>query len=76
MKVVRKSILTSVIRERELDISEQQLLLYLNGALLQEAFPHLSAGDREFFKTGITEEEWDNAFGEEEEEDYDGYEDN
>ena len=32
--------------------------------LIQDAFPNLSDDDREFIKTGITPEEWDNAFDE------------
>jgi hypothetical protein len=40
---------------------------YANGALLQDAFPHLSADDREFIKSGITKEEWDELFMIEEE---------
>ena len=32
--------------------------------LLQEAFAELSPNGREFVKTGITPEEWDDAFGE------------
>ncbi len=30
---------------------------------IQDAFPELSADDREFLLTGITPEEWDRAFG-------------
>jgi hypothetical protein len=33
------------------------------GELIQNAMPHLSADDREFVKTGITGEEWDQLFG-------------
>ena len=36
--------------------------------LIQDAFPQLSDDEREFIKTGITPAEWDEAFGEEEEE--------
>ena len=32
---------------------------YNAGALLQDAFPQLTAEEREFFKTGVTKEEWD-----------------
>lgn len=32
------------------------------GAMIQDAFPDLSADDREFLMTGITPEEWDTAF--------------
>ena len=31
--------------------------------LVQNAFPDLSADDREFILTGITPEEWDQIFG-------------
>ena len=71
MEITRTSIATNVTRTRELDITPQQVDAYVNGALLQDAFPNLSADDREFFKTGITAEEWDSLFGgldEEEEE--------
>ena len=32
------------------------------GKLIQDAFPNLTPGQREFIMTGITEEEWDNEF--------------
>ena len=36
-----------------------------DGALIQDAFPTLTADQREFVKTGITPEAWYNAFEEE-----------
>ena len=36
------------------------------GALIQEAFPTLSADVREFIMSGITPQEWDDMFGPEE----------
>jgi hypothetical protein len=42
------------------------LARYEAGALLQNAFPMLDAGEREFIKTGITPQEWDALFGSEE----------
>lgn len=38
------------------------------GRLIQHAFPTLSAAQREFIMTGITPEEWNDAFAEAEEE--------
>lgn len=39
---------------------EKRLLAYNSGQLLlQEAFPELSPAAREFIKTGITDDEWD-----------------
>lgn len=37
---------------------------YNEGEYLQNCFPYLSAGDREFLLTGTTEEGWSELFGE------------
>jgi len=63
MKITRTSTLTGITRTKDLDITEKQLASYNNGALLQEAFPHLDMDDREFIKNVITGEEWDQLFG-------------
>jgi hypothetical protein len=34
------------------------------GELIQNAFPTLSADEREFIKTGISPQEWESVFGE------------
>jgi hypothetical protein len=48
----------------DLPVTMEQLDRYYNGGeLLQNAFPHLNADQREFIKTGITGEEWEAAFG-------------
>jgi hypothetical protein len=39
-------------------VRPHQLLLYHAGALLQDAFSHLDAGQREWLKTGISDEGW------------------
>ena len=56
-----------------LPVSEARLLDWLvlpvrQRPFVQDAFPELSADDREFIKTGITNEEWDAAFPPEDEE--------
>ena len=48
----------------DLDITEEQIQKWQQGELIQNAFPNLSASEREFIKTGITDEEWDLAFKE------------
>lgn len=45
-----------------------QWAAYDRGELIQRALPHLSDGEREFIMTGITDEEWDKAFPDEEDE--------
>jgi hypothetical protein len=48
----------------DLDVTYAQLELYYEfGVLLQDAFPNLTTEEREFIKTGITPEEWDEYFG-------------
>lgn len=70
MIIQRRSQLTGVVRIVDLDITEAQLEDYYHkGMLLQDAFPHLDADDREFIKSGITPAEWQMMFmGAEEEE--------
>lgn len=69
MIVMRISPLTGEVHEMDLDITPAQLDLYDDfGVLLQDAFPNLSPAEREFIKTGITPEEWDEYFGIDEEE--------
>ena len=59
MIVERTSILTGITRRIRLSITIEQVQKYHNGALLQNAFPNLTADQREFYKTGITPDEWD-----------------
>ena len=67
MLVKRKSILTGIERTRDLDITEAQFEAWQNGALIQDAMPQLSVSDREFLINGITDAEWCQTFGEEDE---------
>ena len=63
MTITRKSPLTGITRTKEIDVTIDQILAWEMGELFQNAMPHLSADDREFVKTGITGEEWDQLFG-------------
>ena len=63
MNITRKSFLTGVTRTMDLNVTQEQLdTYYIQGALLQDAFPNLNASEREFIKTGITDEEWDSMY--------------
>ena len=64
MLIQRRSILTGLVRTRELDITEEQFEAWQSGALIQDVMPHLSDSDREFLINGVTEEEWTATFGE------------
>jgi hypothetical protein len=43
----------------DIDCTPEQIQNWQNGELVQRAFPHLNADEREFIKTGITPTEWD-----------------
>lgn len=63
MNVTRKSTYTRTTRTLDLNVTQEQLDRYASGGvLLQDAFPRLSAADREFIKTGITDDEWQKLF--------------
>ena len=67
MIVERKSIITGKMHEMEINVTVQQLFDFMNGrsGLAQEAFPHLSAEEREFIISGIHPTEWHELFGNE-----------
>ncbi len=62
MKITRISDISGVQQTMELDVTKEQINAHLNGTLLQNAFPNLNAGEREFIKTGITPAEWKAIF--------------
>ena len=64
MIIMRTSPFTGITRMREITVTQEQLDRWQAGELIQNAMPNLSADDREFVMTGITAEEWDEAFGE------------
>jgi hypothetical protein len=60
MLIKRKSMITGIVREKDLDITVEQLKSWENGrSLIQQAFPQLNDDDREFILTGIVQDEWD-----------------
>lgn len=69
MKVTRTSKLSGKVHTMDIDTTYEQLVKYAKGdCKVQDIFPHLSADEREFIKSGITPEEWAETFPEEEEE--------
>jgi hypothetical protein len=63
MLITRTSTLSGITRTLDLDVTPAQVELYsAGGVLIQDAFPQLAKEQREFIKTGITAEEWDEMF--------------
>lgn len=65
MIITRTSPFTGESRSLDIPITEAQYDTWRSGALIQNAMPHLTPGEREFILTGITDDEWDNLFAEE-----------
>jgi hypothetical protein len=66
MLVTRTSEISNITRTQELNITSKEIKSYVDGKLIQLAFPNLNVHELEFIKTGITIKEWDDLFGEEE----------
>jgi len=67
MIVERQSIVSGKMYQMDINITPEQLFDFLNGksGLAQEAFPELSADEREFIISGIHPTEWHELFGNE-----------
>lgn len=60
MVITRTSPFSGEENRIDVDVTQEELYEYYHGGkLLQDAFPNLSADHREFIKTGIMPEEWD-----------------
>jgi len=66
MQITRKSIISGITRTLELNVTQEQIDKWMAGMYIQDAMPQLNADEREFIKTGVTKDEWDKAFPEEE----------
>jgi hypothetical protein len=63
MIIKRKSVLTGTIRSRNIPVNPEDMALWDTGVVaIEEAMPYLNDTDREFILSGITTEEWKDAF--------------
>ena len=62
MLITRTSPFTGTTISMNIAVTQAQLDAWQAGTLIQDAMPNLSADEREFIKTGITAEEWDDMF--------------
>lgn len=68
MKITKVSMLSGVEHTMDLDVTQEQLDRWQSGhELIQNVMPHLTASEREFLMTGSMDNEWEDAFGEDEE---------
>lgn len=63
MLITRTSTLSGITRTLDIPCTQADYNRWaLGGAVIQNAMPYLTADQREFIKTGITAEEWEDLF--------------
>lgn len=58
MIFTRKSIITGIVRDVDLNVTQEQYDRFESGWYVQDAFPHLSDDEREFIISGMTADEF------------------
>lgn len=62
MQITRRSMFTNKVHTLDLPVTQEQINAWRNGKLIQDAMPNLTPAEREFIKTGVTQEEWNKMF--------------
>ena len=65
-RITRTSVVSGLERTIVMPIERKQYMAWKNGEMIQDAMPHLTNDQREFLMTGISQQEWDATFKEEE----------
>jgi hypothetical protein len=63
MMISKVSDMSNKMHTMDIDVTDEQLQDWREGAAIQDAMPNLTPDEREFIKTGITPKEWDEMFG-------------
>jgi hypothetical protein len=65
MYISRKSVISGISRTLYIPVNPEDYLAWKAGiGSVQEIMPYLNDSDREFILSGITADEWDEAFSE------------
>ena len=54
MQITRTSPVSGITRTLDLNVTKEQINSWNSGVLIQQAFPNLTASEREFIKTGLS----------------------
>ena len=63
MIIDKRSVITGVLNQMDLDVTHEELKRHEEGELAHNVWPLLSPDDHEFLISGITPEEWVDAMG-------------
>ena len=66
MTITRVSPFSNKKTTLEIDVTARQIASWEKGEMIQDAMPNLTVAEREFIKTGVTPDEWDEIFGDDE----------
>lgn len=59
MKTITRSCpFTGKVNTRTIDVTPEEWSNWIEGMMIQDAMPRLTPSEREFIKTGITDDEW------------------
>jgi len=67
MNITRKSAFSGEEHTLSILVTQEQINKWQRGMHIQDAMPNLTPDEREFIKTGITPQEWNAAFGDNDE---------
>jgi len=59
MRITKRCELTGETNTLDINVTEEQINNWMQGELIQNAMPQLSADDREFLMTGMMPDDWD-----------------
>lgn len=62
MLIRKQSVITGDVHEIELDVTQAELDRHLDGELAHKIWPQMTPPDREFLISGVTPQEWNEAF--------------
>ena len=63
MEITRTSMITGATHTLEVNCTPEQVARWEAGVKIQDAMPDVPAPLREFVKSGVTPEEWNDMFG-------------
>jgi len=63
--VTNTSFITGERHQMKIKVTPEQVQAWRGGVAIQKAMPHLNVDEREFFLTGMTNEEWDKYMADE-----------
>ena len=58
MLIERKHPFSGVVSIKEIPVTQEQLIAWEKGTLIQDAMPNLTPSQREFIKTGLGDEDF------------------